>query len=116
MSKLVMRLALNTLALYIVASIVPGVRITGLWPAIVAVVVIGTINTFIRPILQILALPITILTFGLFAFVINVFLLYVAAAIVPGFEIASFGSAVVASIVLFFVSWFLHRLSDTSKK
>ena len=109
--KILLKLATNVFALYIVASLVPGVVIDNLWSAVVASVVIGVINTFLRPILQILALPVTLMTFGIFAFVINVSLLYLASSLVPGFTISNFGSAAVASIALFFVSWFLHKLS-----
>ncbi|EKD62188.1 MAG: hypothetical protein ACD_52C00276G0003 [uncultured bacterium] len=113
--KLLIKLATNVFALYIVASIVPGVIIRDLWSAVVAAVIIGVINTFLRPILQILALPVTILTFGVFAFLINVSLLYLAASIVDGFVITNFASAVVASIALFFISWFLHKLGEEKK-
>ena len=104
------KLATNVFALYIVSSIIPGVVIKDLWSAIVAAVVIGVINTFLKPILIILSLPVTILTFGVFAFFINVFLLYLASSIVEGFTITDFPSAIIASIALFFVSWFLHKL------
>lgn len=110
--KLVVRLALNVLALFIVEYIVPGFRLSGLWTAVVAAVVIGIVNTFIKPILQLIALPASILTFGIAAFLINVFLLWGVSMVVPGFVIAGFWTAVVASIVLSLVSWFLHSLAQ----
>jgi len=106
-----MRLAINVFALYIVEYLVPGFRLDNIWAATVAAVVIGIVNTFIRPILQIITLPISIATFGIFALLINVALLYVASLIVPGFEIANFTTAIIASVVLSFVSWFLSRLA-----
>ena len=109
---LIFRLAQNVFALLVVEYLVPGFVLTDIWSAIVAAIVIGVVNTFLRPILQLIALPISLLTFGIAAFLINVFLLYFAALIVPGFEITSFTSAIVASIVLALVSWFLHKLAQ----
>lgn len=109
--RLIMRLAINVFALYIVEYLVPGFKLDNIWAATVAAVVIGIANTFIRPILQIITLPISIATFGIFALLINVALLYVASLIVPGFEIANFTTAIIASVALSFVSWFLSRLA-----
>ena len=109
--RLIMRLAINVFALYVVEYLVPGFKLDNIWAATVAAVVIGIVNTFIRPILQIITLPISIATFGIFALLINVALLYVASLIVPGFEIANFTTAIIASVVLSFVSWFLSRLA-----
>lgn len=110
--RLIIRLAINAFALLIVANIVPGFVIANLWTAIVAAVVIGVVNTFIKPILQLVALPISILTFGIAAFLINVALLWFSSKLVPGFEIRSFYSAIVGSIALALVSWFLHKLAQ----
>ena len=109
--KLLIRLAVNVFALLVVEYLVPGFELADFRAAIVAAVVIGVVNTFIRPIIQLIALPISILTFGIAAFLINVVLLWLAAMVVPGFEIASFLTAVIASIVLSLVSWFLHKLA-----
>lgn len=105
-----MRLAINTFALLVVEYVVPGFRLAGIWTAVVAAVAIGVVNTLIKPILQLAALPLTILTFGISAFLINVVLLWLTSKVVPGFEIASFTTAIIASIVLSLVSWFLRRL------
>jgi len=110
--KLVVRLAVNVFALLVVEYLVPGFILTNLWAAVIAAVVIGVVNTFIRPILQLIALPISILTFGIAAFFINVLLLWLTSMFVPGFEIASFNTAIIASIVLSLVSWFLHKLAS----
>jgi putative membrane protein len=106
-----MRLAINVFTLFIVEYLVPGFYLSNVGAAIVAAVVIGIVNTFIRPILQLIALPISILTFGITAFLINVVLLWGTSKFVPGFEIASFTTAIIASVVLALVSWFLHRLA-----
>jgi len=109
--RLIIRLAINVAALFIVEYLVPGFRLANLTTAIVAAIVIGIVNTLIRPILQLIALPISILTFGIAAFLINVFLLWLSSMLVPGFEIANFWTAIVASVVLSLVSWFLNRLA-----
>ncbi len=109
--KIVMKLAINVFALLVVAYIIPGFKLDSLTSAIVAAVVIGVVNTFIKPILQVIALPISLLTFGIAAFLINVALLWAVSLIVPGFTISSFGTAIIASITLSLVSWFLHKLA-----
>lgn len=110
--KLLIRLAINVFALFVVEYLVPGFRLANLSAAIVAAVVIGIVNTFVKPILQLIALPISILTFGISAFLINVLLLWAAASVVPGFAIANFTTAIIASIVLSLTSWFLHKLAS----
>lgn len=89
----------------VAAYLLPGVSLSGFFPALVAAVVIGLINTFIKPVLIILTLPINILTLGLLTLVINALLIMLASALVPGFKVANFGWAILFSIVLFFVNW-----------
>lgn len=110
--KLLIRLVINVFALFVVGYLVPGFKLDSFQAAIVAAVVIGIVNTFIKPILQIIALPISILTLGIFALFINVGLLYGVSFIVPGFTITSFTTAIIASIVLSLVSWFLNKLAS----
>ena len=109
--RLLVRLAINVFALLVVEYLVPGFKLGTLWAAVVAAVVIGVVNTFIKPVLQLIALPISILTFGIAAFLINVFLLWGTSKVVPGFEITTFTTAILASIALSLVSWFLQRLA-----
>ena len=110
--RLLVRLAINVFALFVVQYLLPGFHLAGIWTAVVAVIVIGLVNTFIRPILQLIALPISILTFGITAVIINVLLLWGSSKLVPGFEIATFWTAFFASILLFLVSWFMHKLAS----
>lgn len=110
--KLILRLAVNIFALYVVEYLVPGFKLAGLQTATVAAIVVGIVNTFIKPVVQLIALPFSILTFGIVAFLINVFLLWGASLVVSGFVIANFVTAIVASIVLSLVSWFLHHLAE----
>ena len=108
--KLLLRLVINVVALFIVEYLVPGFVLTSIQAAIIAAIVIGVVNTFIKPIIQLIALPITMITFGVAAFLINVLLLYLISFIVPGFEITNLIAAIFASIVLSIVSWFLTKL------
>jgi len=108
--KLIVKVTINVFALLIVAYIVPGFSLDSLWTAVVAAVIIGVVNTFLRPIIQIIALPITLLTFGIAAFLINVALLWLVSLIVPGFTITNFTTAIIASVVLSLVSWFLNKM------
>ncbi|HEY9801851.1 MAG TPA: phage holin family protein [Leptolyngbyaceae cyanobacterium] len=100
----------TALALLITAHIVPGFAVKGFITALVAVIVIGLVNALIRPILSILSFPITLLTFGLFTFVINALTLWLASAITPGsdFKIEGFFAAFLGSIVLSIVSSFIN--------
>ena len=109
--KLLIRLAINVLALFVVEYLVPGFVLQSFGTAVVAAIAIGIVNTLIKPVLQIIALPITILTLGIGAFLINVLLLWGTSKLVPGFYIAGFWTAVVASILLSLVTWFLGRLA-----
>lgn len=109
--KLLMRLAINVFALFVVEYLVPGFVLKNLWTAVVAAVAIGIVNTFIKPVLQLIALPISIVTLGIGAFLINVLLLWGTSKLVPGFFIASFTTAIIASVVLSLVTWFLHKLA-----
>ena len=111
MSKTLIRFILNIFALFVVAYLVPGFEFDSMWATIVTAVVIGVVNTFIKPILQILALPVSIITFGVGAFLINVVLLWGVSYLVPGFFIENFLTAVISSLVLSLVSIFLHKHS-----
>lgn len=109
--KFLIRLAISVLALFIVDYIIPGFDLRDFWTAVVAAIVIGVVNTVIRPVLQIITLPISILTLGISAFLINVLLLYLSSKIVPGFYIENFWTAILASIAMSLVNWFLHKLT-----
>jgi putative membrane protein len=106
----------TAVALLITAHIVPGFSIKNFVAALVAAIIIGLVNAIIRPFLSILTFPITLLTFGLFTFVINSLTLLIASALTPRefFEISGFGAALFGSIVLAIVSsiinYFLRRI------
>lgn len=97
-------------SILIAAYLVPGVTITPIG-AFIAAVVLGALNLFIRPILIVLTLPINILTLGLFSFVINAFLVWLATLVVPGFSIVDFWTALLFVLVLAIVNWVFHLWS-----
>ena len=107
--RLLLSLIINTVSVYVAAYIVPGVK-TDLLGAAIASIVFGVLNTFLKPILLLLTLPITILTLGLFALVLNTFIVLLVSVLVPGFFVESFFSAFLFSILLSLVSFFLTRL------
>lgn len=113
--KLIITLALNIFALLVVSYVVPGFEFESFWDTIVAAVIIGVVNTFIKPVLQIVFIPLSIITFGITAFLINVVLLWGVSFIVPGFYIENFVTAVIASLVLSLVSLFLNKLAEEKK-
>lgn len=113
--KTLITLILNIFALLIVSYIIPGFEFLTFWDTIVAAVIIGVINTFIKPVLQIIFIPLTIITFGITAFLINVVLLWAVSFIVPGFTIENFLTAVFASIALSLISMFLGKLAEEKK-
>ncbi len=100
----IIKLLINALAIYVTAQILPEVQLDGLQAAIIVALVLGLINAIIKPILMFLTLPITVVTLGLFTFVINAALVLLASYIVPGFTVPTFFSALVFSIILSIVS------------
>lgn len=111
--KLLIRLVISTLAIIVAAHLIPGVELRGgITTAIIVAIVLGILNTFLKPILQILALPITILTLGLFYFVVNVFVIYLASYLVDGFYISSFIPALLFGLVVSVVSGVLGMFLD----
>ncbi len=98
--KLITRLLLIAFVLLIVAEYIPGIQVDGFYPAIIAAVVLGLLNGIVRPILLILTFPITIVTLGLFVFVINASLFWFAATFIDGFSVATFWYALLGSIIV----------------
>jgi putative membrane protein len=86
------------------SRILPGFQVDGWVPAVVGAVVLAAVNTVVRPVLFVLTLPFTILTLGLFLFVLNAICLWLASLIVPGFRILGFGTALLAALLLAIVS------------
>ena len=100
MEVFILQVVVVGLLLYVVSKIVPGIEIDGVGHALLAGLVLGIVNALIRPLLVILTLPITILTLGLFLLVINALMLRLAAALVPGVRVRSFGAAFLGALLL----------------
>ncbi len=106
----------SAFALWLTATLVPGVTITGFGVAMGVAVVLGLLNALVRPVLVLLTLPVTIVTLGLFLWVINAAMLGLSAWLLNGFAIAGFLPAPLASLVLTFVSGVLSRVLEGSRK
>ena len=107
--KLIIRISITALALLIVSKLPIGIEIDGLYSALVASVILGLLNAIVRPILIILTFPITIVTLGLFIFVINALLFYYTATFVDGFYVSGFLSALIGSIIVSIISTFGNK-------
>jgi putative membrane protein len=104
------RVLLNALAIGVAAWLVPGVQLSGPGPAILAGVLLGFVNALVRPILILLTLPFTLLTLGLFLFIVNAICFALTAALVPGFDLTGFFAAFVGALVVTLVSWTVSAL------
>lgn len=113
---LILRWLLNTIALFVVAYIVPGFHYRDFVTLAIAALVLGLLNAIVRPVLFILTLPLTIVTLGLFLFVLNAIMLEITAAIVPGFVIDGFGYALLGAIVLAVVSLIGNRIGKAAER
>ncbi len=101
---LILRLLWNALGLLLIANYVPGITVDSIYTAIIAAVILGLFNAILRPILIVLTLPITLLTLGLFAVVINAALFLFAASFIEGFTVTNFWYALLGSLLMSLVS------------
>jgi putative membrane protein len=108
--KFLLRLLLNGVAVFLAAQLIPGIGIAGPGAAIVAGIVLGLVNAIVRPVLILLTLPVTLVTLGLFIFVVNAICLALAAWFVPGFTISGFIPAFFGALVITIISWLLSAL------
>jgi putative membrane protein len=110
--KLILRWLINAAALYVAVKLVPGIEASDTQAILIAAIVIGLINATLKPIAVLLTLPLTIITLGLFYLCVNGAMLYLAAALTPGFQLAGFGSAVLGAIVISVVGMLLGGLVE----
>ena len=108
MKGIVVRWLFLTVAIFMAAYLIDGIRVSGFFTAVLAAAALGILNAFFRPILLLLTLPLTILTLGLFTFVINALLLMMASGVIRGFDVDGFGSALLGSLFISVVSWLLN--------
>jgi putative membrane protein len=112
--RLLLNWLLSAIALLIVAHVVPGFIVSGFVAALVAAVVIGFVNATLGLVLKVITFPLTLITLGLFWFVINALMLLLASAIVPGFQVGGFGAAFIGAIVLAIVNAILRVIAGSS--
>jgi putative membrane protein len=108
--RLLLTWLINAAALLALPYLMHSVTVTNFGSALVAALVLGLVNTLIRPVLVLLTLPVTLVSMGLFILVINAFLFWVVAQLVEGFHVAGFGSAFIAAILYSIISWALSTL------
>ncbi|GAA0831945.1 MAG: phage holin family protein [Cupriavidus sp.] len=101
---------INAAALFLVGSLISGIHLGGFGAAMIAALVLGLVNTLIRPILVILTLPVTLVTLGLFIFVINALLFLFVGNLLQGFVVNGFGAALLGSILYSVISWILSSV------
>jgi putative membrane protein len=100
MTQFLAHLVITAALLLLVANVVRGVSVAGWGPAILGALALGLVNAFVRPLMVLLTLPLTLLSFGLFLLVVNAFMLWLVAALVPGIRVQGFGAALVGSLLL----------------
>ena len=108
--RLVLVWLVNTVALVAVAYLMPSITVSDFTAALIAALVLGLVSAVVRPVLVLLTLPVTILTLGLFIFVLNGLLFWMVGSWIEGFGVAGFWSAVLGAILFSIVSWLLSAL------
>lgn len=108
--RLILLWCCNALALLAVAYLLPGIRVDGFGSALIAALVLGLINTLVRPLLILLTLPATVLTMGLFILVINGLLFWFAGSVLRGFEVSGFWVGVLGALLYSIISYVLSLL------
>lgn len=110
MIKIIAHIVVIAAALLLIANFIPGIEVANMQTALIVSLVWGIIGITVRPVLNLLALPINLITFGLFSFVINALLFWVMAGLVPGFSVSGFIPALEGSVILAIVTWILHAV------
>jgi putative membrane protein len=113
--RLLLLWVLNAVALLAVTWLLPTIQVSGFGTALVAALVLGLINTLVRPVLAMLTLPITVLTLGIFYLVLNGLLFWLASALLPGFQVHGFVSAMVGAVLYGLIAWALSALIPNKK-
>lgn len=114
--RFVLRLIANTLAILIVAWMLDGIILNDAVAGILAGLVLALVNAVVKPILLILTLPLTLLTLGLFYFIVNAICLAIAAALVPGFDVDGVLSTIFGALLISLFAWIINGLLGTSSE
>ncbi|PIT91302.1 hypothetical protein COU17_01150 [Candidatus Kaiserbacteria bacterium CG10_big_fil_rev_8_21_14_0_10_49_17] len=96
--------------LLLLESYLPGIEVSGIYIAVIAAVILGVLNLIVRPVLFVLTLPITLLSFGLFTFVLNALLFWFATTFIEGFTVSGFVPAFIGALAITLVHWILDRI------
>ncbi|ABK99852.1 phage holin family protein [Pelobacter propionicus] len=113
MKQLLLRWVLNSFALFFVMKLIPGIQIDRFGDLMLATLVIGLLNAFLRPLIVLFTLPVTIATLGLFTLVINGVIFALAALLLKGFHVTGFGTAFVAALLFSIFSFILNMVFRT---
>ncbi len=114
--QIIVALIINAIALLFTTYLVPGFQVANFTTALLAGIVLGVVNTFIKPVLSFITAPLTIITLGLFTFVVNAIVLFIVSAVVPGLKIEGWLPAILGAIVLSIISTILNSvLKDLGK-
>ena len=114
--RFLLRLVVNAAAVFLAANLVPGIAVTGFGVALIAGLILGFVNAIIKPVLFVLTLPFTIVTLGVFIFVVNAICLALVAWVSPGFTISGFWAAFFGAIFVSLVSWALSALLEDKRR
>lgn len=112
---ILLNVLISGLAVLVSAYVIPGVKVDGFFTAIVVAIVLALVNAFIEPIVLFLTLPINILTLGLFTIVVEALMVMIVAAIVPGFVISGWISAILFAVVLSLINSILFGMAPKKK-
>jgi len=109
MRGLLLRWVILTASVLTACWMLDGIHVRGIFPALFASALLGVLNAVFRPILILLTLPLNILTLGLFTFVINALMLVIVSAVIPGFKVEGFWTAVAGALIIGATSWLINR-------
>ena len=116
MVKKIVRWLILTAAIMVASYLIDGIQVSGFFSALFGAVILALLNIFFRPVLIILTLPFNILSFGLFTFVINAFLLMMVSGVIPGFEVRDFWAALWGALLISIVNAVLNSFISDQKK
>ncbi|KDR96050.1 putative membrane protein [Peptoclostridium litorale DSM 5388] len=112
MKNFIARWIVSALSIFLTAKMLASVDVSGIGATLVAAVILGIVNLFLKPVVLLLTLPINLLTLGLFTLAINGFMLYITAALVPGFEVRGFFGSIIGAVILSIFNMILTKIFD----
>lgn len=110
--KTIIRILLTAVVVYLLSNFLPGVSVDGFTSALIVTIVLSLLNIFVKPVLVFLTLPATLITFGLFLLVINAFVILICEYLVSGFQVSSFWTALLFSLILSFIQSVLFSFAE----